>query len=188
MQKNLEIHRPSSNKWRCDRKINGFDCPKPLKRIEKQTFIDFWSFPKTMKQGCQREPQKSCFGFKMETWGSQVRLILWLWIFWCDAKKSSFCDALPMDQQIKQIRPWGAKGSPRGHRLFANAKFPGGMGPRDQLEVGPLDHWTIHKGSRHAVGPKDRRIYKYIKVQKDMNISSVLQFCLACFGDALAMF
>ena len=63
-----------------------------------------------------------------------------------------------MDQQIEKIGPWSAKGSKKCHRLFDGAKFLGGRGPQDQLKVGPFDHWTIHKGSRHAVGPKAQRI------------------------------
>ena len=66
-----------------------------------------------------------------------------------------------MDPKIEQIGPWSAKGSKKCHRLFDNAKFPGGRGPQDQLEVGPFDHLTVHKGSRHAVGPKARRICIY---------------------------
>ena len=63
-----------------------------------------------------------------------------------------------MDQQIEKIGPWSAKGSKKCHRLFDDAKFLGGRGPQDQLKVGPFDHWTIQKGSRHAVGPKARRM------------------------------
>ena len=63
---------------------------------------------------------------------------------------------------IDKIEPWSAKASPKALTPFDGAKFLGGRGPQDQWKVGPFDHWTIHKGSRQAVGPKAQRIYIYI--------------------------
>ena len=66
-------------------------------------------------------------------------------MFWCDAKKSQFLDALAMAPKIKKIGAWNAKGSKKCLRVFNDAKFLGGRGPQDQLKVGPFDYWTIQK-------------------------------------------
>ena len=95
----------------------------------------------------------------MAIWVSKVRLILGFLAFWCDAKKSSFVDALPMDQQFEQIAPWSAKLSPKGLTPFSEGAVLRPWVPQDQLKVKRFGHWTIQKGSRHAVGPKARRTY-----------------------------
>ena len=139
----------------------SFDGPKPLEINEKQIhFLIFGHSIKLWKKRCQRGPQKTYFGVHngdMGLPGSTYPLIL---AFWDDAKKSSFLDALPIDQKIKKIEPWSAKGSNKCLQVFAGAKFLGGGVPQDQLKEGPVDHWTIQKGSRHAVGPKARRIFR----------------------------
>ena len=143
-------------------------------KVLKINFLDFWSFPKTIKKLCQRRPHKSCFWIQMATWASQVGLILWFWKLWCDAKESWFLDALPMYQKIEQIEPWSAKGSKKRHRVFDNATFRGGRGPQDELKVGPCDHW------RDPDTPLGRRsgeyIYIYIYIYKQIYIYAFTSF------------
>ena len=61
----------------------------------------------------------------------------------------------PMDQQIE---PWSAKGRKNASGYLTTPSFQAGWGPLSRLKVRPLDRKTIQKGSRHAVGPKARRI------------------------------
>ena len=95
------------NLWKHYRKSMVFDGPKPLKIIEKQRLFLILGHS---KKRYQRGPQKKIWGSKMATWASQVWLIVWFLTFCCDAKKSSFLDAFPMDQKIEKIEPWSAKG------------------------------------------------------------------------------
>ena len=85
-----------------------FDGPKPLKSIETQIlFLILGHSKKQWKNYAKGDLKSHVFWSKMATWASQVRLIVWFLTFCCDAKKSSFLDAFPMDQKIE---PWSAKG------------------------------------------------------------------------------
>ena len=112
---------------------------------------------------CPKWPQKSFFFLlqngDMPPPRSTYPLIL---MFWCDAKKSAFLDALPMDQKIEKNWALERQWSPKGLRLFSGCAVPWPCGPQDHLEERPFDHWTIQIGSRHAVGPKARRIYSEV--------------------------
>ena len=143
-----------------------FDGPKPLKSIEKQTlFLILGHSKKQWKNDAKGDLKSHVLGSKMATWASQVRLILWFWTFWCDAEKSSFLDALQMDQQIEKIEPWSNKGSPRWLRESSGWKFLGHRGPYTVRKTDRFDSKTAtqEKKSRHAVGPKARRIQIIIK-------------------------
>ena len=63
---------------------------------------------------------------------------------------------------FSKIHQKSALGAPKGRqgdfRMFDGGKFLGWRGPQDQLKIGPFDSKTIQGGSRHAVGPKARRI------------------------------
>ena len=65
-------------------------------------------------------------------------------------------------QNTSTIEPWSAKGSPKGLRLFGNAKFLVWRGPHEQLKIGPFGHKTIHRWFRPAVGPKAQRFVQYV--------------------------
>jgi hypothetical protein len=87
------------------------DGPKPLKSIEKQTlFLILGHSKKLWKNDTKGELKSHVLGSKMATWASQVWLIVWFLTFCCDAKKSSFLDAFPMDHKIEQIYPIALQG------------------------------------------------------------------------------
>ena len=112
-----------------------------------------------MKKRCQRGPQKSCFGIQdgdMGLPGSTYPLIFDVLV---RCQKIIIFGCLPDGPKNRAVERQIVK---RSLRVFASAKFLGGRGPQNQLKVGPFDHWTSQKGSRHAVGPKARRIYMYI--------------------------
>ena len=108
-----------------------FDGPKPLESIEKQMFFLILGHKK--KNDTKGDLKSHVFGSKMATWASQVRLIVWFLTFCCDAKKSSFLDAFPMDQKIEKINPWSTKGPKKSARPVVRGVIFGQEGPRGRL-------------------------------------------------------
>ena len=103
----------------------------------------------------------------MATWASQVRLILWFLTFWCDAKKSSFVDALPIDrknqknragerQRIEKVPP-----ARRRREVSGRDGFPGSIESRT---LWPLDHPERIPTRRWAEGPANIYIYIYLLI------------------------
>ena len=148
-----------------DWKINGFDGPKPLKSIEKQTLLlIFCHSQKWWKNNAKGDFESHVFWSKMATWATQVRLTLWFWTFWCDSKKSSFLDALPMDQKIEKMEPWSAiawfcGGRPVSWfpRVFLG--FPGFVDERVGHKISNALNWgwhprfsPSHKKIKHIIG------------------------------------
>ena len=122
------------NRWKNDRNINGFGWSKTIEKYWKtNTFLDFRSFKKRWQNDTKGDLKSHVLGSKMATWASQVRRIVWFLTFCCDAKKSSFLDAFPMDQQIEQIEPWSTKGPKKSVRGIARWCIFGQEGPRGRL-------------------------------------------------------
>ena len=83
-----------------------------------------------------------------------------------------------------KIEPWSAKGSPRWLRECDGVKFLGWRGPYTVRNKDRFDSKTatLEKGSRHAVGPKARRIFKtckhsrYINAWTAQGVSALVRF------------
>ena len=153
--------------WKINEKTIGktkvSDGPKQLKNIEKKTF-SWW---KKCKKRCQRGPQSHVFSYKMVTWASQVRLILWFLTFWCDAKKSSFLDAFPMDRQIQKIRAverQRVEKTPSSIPQRQVSGRQGSPGPIESRTLWQLDHPQGIPTRRWAEGPANMNmnVWRYM--------------------------
>ena len=99
-----------------------FDGPEPLKSIEKQTLLLILGHSKKQwKNDANRDLKSHVFRTKMVTWAFQFRLIIWFLKFWCDARKSSFLDAFPMDQEIEKSRALWRQGPQKSARAGSGA-------------------------------------------------------------------
>ena len=83
-----------------------FDGLKPLKSIEKQTFLDFRSFKKkTMKNRCQNESQKSWKIIQNGARGRPGSIYSWFLSIFGEGEKTWFFDEVPGRPKNKENRP-----------------------------------------------------------------------------------
>ena len=88
------------------------DGPKPLKSIEKQIlFLIFRSFKKTIKNLCQRGPQKSCFGIQNGDMGLPVSTYHLIFNVLVRCQKIIIFGRLPDGPKIRKKRALGRQGS-----------------------------------------------------------------------------
>ena len=146
------------NRRKLDRKMIGFGMLKPSKTMPCAMNSWLSAIQKKLENRCRNGSQKALKIRENRSMGVPwFDFLSFLWILG-DVEKSMFFNVVFRRQKSIKIEPWTAKGSPKWLRLFDGAKFPGQRGPYTVKKKHRFDSKTVQKGSRHAVGPKARRI------------------------------
>ena len=128
--------------------------------------IGRYKFLNKSKNDAKRNVKSHVFWYKIATWASQVRHILWFLKFWCDAK-TCFCSAKSiygfLNRSLEQ---------PRVARGTSTHGFGGSGVPGRRPIIKQIDE-TMIEATRckvwHAVRPLARRIYIIYNMNMKLN-------------------
>ena len=122
------------NRWKNDRKINGFGWSKTIEKYWKtNTFLDLGHSKKQWKIDAKMAPQRYEKMSKMEPGGGQDRFILRFYRFLEKAKKLDFSMRFRGDQKTRNIDPWSNKCSKKRSRAEPGGRTGRQGGPSTRV-------------------------------------------------------